>query len=95
MGHILYFIFCITYPILLLFLFILLQSAGCLAIRNLIARTREFCPAFLEQGAEAVLRQAQSRYPQCNDAAKAGLRDLGCSVELKELWKGEGKGIAR
>lgn len=28
----------------------------------------------------------------CEDLAKAALRDLGCDVELKELWTGTGQG---
>ena len=64
-----------------------------MAVRNLVARTREHCPAFLELGAEGFIQQAIQRHPQCHDEAKAALRDMDCKVELKERWTGEGKGI--
>ena len=28
---------------------------------------------------------------ECHEEAKAVLRDLGCHIELKELWTGSGK----
>lgn len=59
-----------------------------MAIRNLVSRAREHCQAFLEVGVEALIRNALN-IADCNDLAKAALRDLGCKVELKELWKGE------
>ena len=62
-------------------------------MRNVVARTREYCPAFVELGVENLIQQAMGKHPSCRDEAKAALRDLGCKVELKELWKGEGKGI--
>ena len=31
---------------------------------------------------------------QCYEEAKALLRDLGCQVELKELWAGTGKNLS-
>lgn len=69
------------------------QNSACMAIRNLVARSREHCQPFLEVGAEALIRQALS-LPECNDLAKAALRDLDCQVELKELWKGEKNPLA-
>jgi len=71
------------------------QASGCLAVRNLIARTRELVPSFLEHGAEAALRAAITTHKDCHDPAKAALRDLGCDVTLVERWKGEGHSIAR
>ncbi|XP_077989439.1 armadillo repeat-containing protein 6-like [Glandiceps talaboti] len=66
------------------------QKQACMAIRNLVARTREYNDAFLELGAEALINTARSKYQDVvEDEAKAALRDLGCKVELKELWKGE------
>ncbi len=29
-----------------------------------------------------------SAHAQCGDVAKSALRDLGCKVELRELWTG-------
>ena len=66
-----------------------------MAIRNIVARSQQFCAVFLELGAEATIRVALSLHPQCEDEAKGALRDLQCEVELKVLWKGEGKGIQR
>lgn len=64
------------------------QKSACMAIRNLVSRAREHCQAFIEVGVEALIRNAMN-IADCNDLAKAALRDLGCKVELKELWKGE------
>ncbi|XP_006821593.1 armadillo repeat-containing protein 6-like [Saccoglossus kowalevskii] len=64
------------------------QKQGCMAVRNIIARSREYCDQFLELGVEAVINEARTRHSGLEDEAKAALRDLGCKVELKELWKG-------
>jgi len=64
-----------------------------MALRNIVARTREYCDPILEQGAEALINEARQSHKDCHDGAKAALRDLGCHVELKELWKGEKGGI--
>ena len=66
-----------------------------MAVRNLVARTREHCPAFIEAGAEAVIKSALATYPSCKDEATAALRDLGCEVHLRELWKGEGRNLTQ
>ncbi len=57
-----------------------------MALRNLVARTRQYCDTILELGAEPLIRDARK---MCEDEAKAALRDLGCQVDLKERWKGE------
>ena len=63
-------------------------------IRNCVARTRQYCPAFLEHGVEGLIHAAMTNHPAaCKDEAKAALRDLDCKVELQVLWKGEGQGI--
>lgn len=62
------------------------------AVRNLVARNRELCDAFLTEGAERYINIAMNKHANCADDAKAALRDLGCKVELKELWKGAPKG---
>ena len=74
--------------------FLFLQKNCCMAIRNLIARTQDYVPQFLELGAETLVNHARTKHQTCHDEAKAALRDLGCKVDLKELWTGEGRGIA-
>ena len=70
------------------------QKQSCMALRNLVARTREYCDPILELGAEHLINNALTNHKICDDEAKAALRDLGCKVELKELWKGEKGEIA-
>lgn len=65
-----------------------------MALRNLVARNREYCDPILELGAETLINAARTNHKSCVDEAKAALRDLGCHVELKELWKGEKGEIA-
>lgn len=62
-----------------------------MAIRNLVSRCPENNPVFLELGAERLLQQVMSLHKDSRDEAKAALRDLGCHVDLTELWKGTGK----
>lgn len=64
-----------------------------MAVRNLVSRCPENSTVFLELGAERQLRQTLSSHKECRDEAKAALRDLGCQVELAELWKGTGKNL--
>ena len=64
-----------------------------MAMRNMVSRNQDHCALFLAAGAEECVRQVRNK--ACQDIAKAALRDLGCKVELKELWKGEGKEITR
>lgn len=59
-----------------------------MAVRNIVARTRDHCSAILELGAEELINRAKS-LASCKDEAKAALRDLGCHVELEERWTGE------
>jgi len=68
------------------------QKQACLAIRNLVARNPEHCDIILEAGAESLIRRAHTKLNDCEDLAKAALRDLGCAVELQELWTGTGQG---
>ncbi|XP_071795017.1 armadillo repeat-containing protein 6-like [Asterias amurensis] len=65
-----------------------MQKQACMALRNLVARSREYCSAIVALGAEALIQAARAN-SDCEDEAKAALRDLGCAVDLKELWKGE------
>ncbi|XP_042527119.1 armadillo repeat-containing protein 6 [Dipodomys spectabilis] len=65
------------------------QKQACMLIRNLVSRSPAFSKPLLEQGAEALIAQARAAHPDCEDVAKAALRDLGCRVELQELWTGQ------
>ena len=70
----------------LLFVTLPLQTQACMAVRNLVARTRDHNQPFILLGIEPLLREAEKL---CPDEAKAALRDLDLKVELRELWKGE------
>ncbi|CAL1527713.1 unnamed protein product [Lymnaea stagnalis] len=65
------------------------QKNACMALRNLVSRTKDLKDNILTLGAEILLNEAMNRHEEAHDEAKAALRDLGCKVELKELWKGE------
>ncbi|XP_032723641.1 armadillo repeat-containing protein 6 isoform X1 [Lontra canadensis] len=65
------------------------QKQACMLIRNLVARSQAFSRPILDLGAEALILQARAAHRDCEDVAKAALRDLGCRVELRELWTGQ------
>ncbi|XP_021106681.1 armadillo repeat-containing protein 6 [Heterocephalus glaber] len=65
------------------------QKQACMLIRNLVSRSQAFSKPILDLGAEALITQARAAHQDCEDAAKAALRDLGCRVELRELWTGQ------
>ncbi|XP_047445416.1 armadillo repeat-containing protein 6 [Mugil cephalus] len=65
------------------------QKQACMLLRNLVSRTRNFSQAILDMGAEALIIEAIRTHRDCADTGKAALRDLGCQVELKELWTGK------
>lgn len=65
------------------------QKQACMLLRNLVSRVRTFCQPILELGAETLIVQALRTHQDCSDVAKAALRDLGCQVELRELWTGK------
>lgn len=65
------------------------QKQACTVIRNLVSRNPNFSQPILEMGAESLILQARSAHQDCDDLAKAALRDLGCKVELRELWTGQ------
>ncbi|KAM4709680.1 armadillo repeat-containing protein 6 [Discoglossus pictus] len=71
------------------------QKQACMVIRNLVSRTQDFSQSILEMGAESLILQARSKHRDCDDIAKAALRDLGCKVELRELWTGEKGSLAQ
>lgn len=65
------------------------QKQACMLIRNLVSRSQVFSKPILDLGAEELILQARAAHPDCEDVAKAALRDLGCRVELRELWTGK------
>ena len=77
------------------YVLMLFQKQACMAIRNLVARTREYCTEFVNLGVEALLQRTLSKHAECADEAKAALRDLGLNVELKERWTGTGQALHR
>lgn len=65
-----------------------------MAMRNSISRNRNLGSKLLELRVEEILRKILNQNdPQCYDEVKSVLRDLGCQVELKELWTGTGKNL--
>lgn len=68
---------------------LLLQKQSCMLLRNLVARSRDYTQPILEMGAEALISQALTAHRDCGDVGRAALRDLGCQVELRELWTGK------
>ncbi|KFQ42007.1 PREDICTED: armadillo repeat-containing protein 6 isoform X2 [Nestor notabilis] len=71
------------------------QKQACMLIRNLVSRSRDFSQPILEMGAENLITEARATHRDCDDVAKAALRDLGCKVELRELWTGQKGGLAQ
>ncbi|KAM9719109.1 armadillo repeat-containing protein 6 [Menidia menidia] len=69
------------------------QKQACMLLRNLVARMQNFTQLILDMGAEALIAQAVETHEDCGDVGKAALRDLGCKVELRELWTGKRTGI--
>uniref|UniRef100_A0AAY4ELG7 Armadillo repeat-containing protein 6 n=1 Tax=Denticeps clupeoides TaxID=299321 RepID=A0AAY4ELG7_9TELE len=69
------------------------QKQSCMLLRNLVSRTRDFSQPILEMGAEALIGQALVAHRDCVDEGKAALRDLGCQVELRQLWTGKKGGL--
>uniref|UniRef100_A0A8I5ZPH0 Armadillo repeat containing 6 n=1 Tax=Rattus norvegicus TaxID=10116 RepID=A0A8I5ZPH0_RAT len=70
------------------------QKQACMLIRNLVSRSQVFSKPILDLGAEELILQARAAHPDCEDVAKAALRDLGCRVELRELWTGKKGNLA-
>lgn len=66
-----------------------LQKQACMLLRNLVSRTQCYSKTILEMGVEALIAQALRTHEGCGDVGKAALRDLGCKVELQELWTGK------
>ncbi len=64
------------------------QTACCNAIRNVVSRSSDLSSDFINLDVETLLQAVRARHKQCDDAARAALRDLGLKVELKEEWTG-------
>lgn len=58
------------------------ERQACLCIRNIAARGPTLRPAMLDEGCEAVLREA-GKLRGCIDEAYGALRDLKCEVRYK------------
>ncbi|XP_019393880.1 PREDICTED: armadillo repeat-containing protein 6 [Crocodylus porosus] len=71
------------------------QKQACMLIRNLVSRSQDFSQPILEMGAESLITEALAAHQDCGDVAKAALRDLGCKVELRELWTGQKGSLAQ
>ncbi|XP_030822733.1 armadillo repeat-containing protein 6 isoform X2 [Camarhynchus parvulus] len=71
------------------------QKQACMLIRNLVSRSRELCGPILALGAEVLIAEARAAHRDCDDVARAALRDLGCKVELRELWTGQKGSLAQ
>ncbi|XP_055059745.2 armadillo repeat-containing protein 6 [Misgurnus anguillicaudatus] len=71
------------------------QKQSCMLLRNLVARTRDYSQMILEMGAETLISQALAAHRDCDDVGRAALRDLGCQVELRELWTGKKGSLSR
>ena len=67
-----------------------LVRQGPLAIRNLVGRNEELIKPLLELGVEQPLREVLSQHDEgyVHNLAKAALRELHLSVELKEQFQG-------
>jgi hypothetical protein len=64
-------------------------------LRNSISRNKEYGEKLNELKIEDILRQIMNQNNgQCYEEAKSVLRDLGCHIELKELWTGSGKALS-
>lgn len=63
------------------------QRASCLAIRNIVVRSKERAAAAFDAGLEALLKAAYARHPFCRDVVYAALRDMGC--DYAETTRGQ------
>ncbi|KAK1879067.1 Armadillo repeat-containing protein 6 [Dissostichus eleginoides] len=65
------------------------QKQACMLMRNLVGRLSNLSQPILDLGAEELINQYLKTHQDCGDVGKAALRDLGCHVELRELWTGK------
>lgn len=73
---------------------ILLQRNCCWAIRNIVARSPDLSKPFLKLGAEELINAARRQFKEIDYDAKSALRDLGCTVNFNEQWKGKGQHLS-
>ncbi|CAH0715059.1 unnamed protein product, partial [Brenthis ino] len=67
------------------------QKNGCWAVRNMVARCREYNTKFHELGIESVLNKAYEKFGKdFGFDIKSALRDLECDVKFDEQWTGKG-----
>lgn len=67
----------------------IVQRNGAWAIRNMVSRSRNQCETWISFGVEDLLNAAMMEHPSVEQDIKAALRDLGCSVHLREEWTGK------
>ncbi|KAH8401643.1 hypothetical protein KR009_006946 [Drosophila setifemur] len=67
----------------------IVQRNGAWAIRNMVSRSRNQCETWISFGVEDLLNAAMVEHPSVAQDIKAALRDLGCSVHLREEWTGK------
>jgi len=71
------------------------QKQACMAIRNMVVRTRNHKKPFIDFNIESLIHKARSKHGQYLDAeSKAALRDLDLEVDLKTPWRNEKGSIA-
>lgn len=70
-----------------------MQTNACWLIKNLSQGNEQFVADFLNLGVEDCLRSILKNHEDCVFEANTALRTLGCEVETKDIWTGEGKGI--
>lgn len=67
------------------------QKNACWAMRNMVARCREYNSKFKELGVEDLLNSAYDKFnTDFGFDIKSALRDLECEVKLDEQWTGKG-----
>ncbi|CAG5030858.1 unnamed protein product [Parnassius apollo] len=67
------------------------QKNGCWAIRNMVARCREYNSKFHELGIQSILDRSYDKFgKEFGFDVKSALRDLECEVKLDEQWTGKG-----
>ena len=66
------------------------QSGAAAAIRNIVSRNKELCPAFIERDVEKLLSAAMELHgDKIGDTLRSAKRDLGLKVDLVESWTGD------
>lgn len=75
------------------YLLIVLQKNACWLIKNLSQGTEQFSADFLNLGVEECLREILKNHVDCTFEVNTALRVLGCEVESKDIWTGQGKAM--